>query len=197
MFNDKENKLSKYEIEETIKSFNYIINGKQSSYPMGFFNGVKGELKLKLIFEHYFFSINNYTEEEVYSKLTGGLLRTLKLEHAVKTVYGTKQIYNIFKTLFPERNTWEFPMIPNKVWTDELKKDFCIWFLEEYNKLSKEKIFDKSFNIKQISTGEGSKREDVVAGKVVRKFTSICDVIATAYDMDKEEVKHLLLGRKK
>ena len=194
--NNKQEFLSKYEQEETIRCFEYVLSGKQASYPTAFFSGSKGELKLKLILEHYFFTINNYTREEASSKVCGRLLEDLKLIHAVRTVYGSRRAHNVFTALFPEMEIWKLNPIRNELWTDEVKKDFCVWFLEEYNNLSKEKIFGGSFSVNQVSIGENDNSiEGLAVNRVFGKFTGICHIIATAYDMNKDEVKYILLGR--
>ena len=91
---------------------------------------------------------------------------------------------------------WKLNPIRNELWTDEVKKDFCVWFLEEYNNLSKEKIFGGSFSVNQVSIGENDNSiEGLAVNRVFGKFTGICHIIATAYDMNKDEVKYILLGR--
>lgn len=190
MSEETKERLSKFEYEEAIKTYKYVRDGVQRSYPLGFFSE-KGVLKLKAIMEHYFYEENNFTEDEAIEIFTNATLGELGLIGALRSVFNkeSNRRVKLFEVLFPDKPVWRINIIPKEIWNDETKKDFCIWFLEEHNNFTKETILD------EIDTEEILRNIDSIAIRPFRKFTGISDVISTAYDMDREQVKSALKSK--
>ena len=132
-----------------LNMYKYILEGKQHSFPMGFWTN-EGDAELfKTFLLHYIHEVLGYSKEEEvpYKVITKKLIIDTKLIGAYKILFNNR-IDVMFKEIFPEAYPFKMPFIAEELWYgkgmwegyEPLKDTFPKWYITEHLGLTEDNV---------------------------------------------------------
>ena len=134
--------------EMNLNMYKYILEGKQKSFPMGFWSG-EGDAKLfKKYLLYYIHEVLRYPKDEIpYKKISKQMLLDSKLSGAYRLLFKNR-IEVMFQEIFPEAYPYKMPLIHDELWHGTgmwegytpLKEIFPKWYFTEHLGLTEDNV---------------------------------------------------------
>ena len=182
--------------EMNLNMYKYILEGKQKSFPMGFWSG-EGDAKLfKKYLLYYIHEVLRYPKDEIpYKKISKQMLSDSKLIGAYKLLFKNR-IEVMFQEIFPEAYPYKMPLIHDELWygtgmwegCEPLRDTFPKWYFTEYLGLTEDNVV----GLIDVANDE----EDNFRRIIRTKYRSLAQCISLAFpNKNIDEIKKGIKGR--
>ena len=185
--------------EMHLNMYKYILDGKQNSFPYGFWNEKGRKETFKTFLLYYLHDVLEYPKDKIpYQVITKVIVYDSKLGTAYKYLFKNR-IEVMFKEIFPEAFPYHMPFISDELWNgtgiwsgnEPLKEIFPNWYFKEYLGLNEDNVvglYNLSNNI--------SEEEEHYRHIAKTKYRSIAECICIAFpNKDIEKVKSGMKSR--
>ena len=187
--------------EMNLNMYKYILDGRQTGYPQGFWNEEGNKETFKTFLLYYLHEVLGYPKDEVpYHIISKSTITEAKLITSYNTLFGGR-IEVLFSELFPEAFPFRMPFISDDVWQgtgiweghEPLYKSFPKWYFNEYLGLNEENV------CVMVAVGDDNllSEEDKNYRRIIRnKYRSMHEFISEAFpNKDVKTIKSALKGR--
>lgn len=185
--------------EMHLNMYKYILDGRQNSFPYGFWNENGRKETFKMLLLYYLHDVLGHPKDKVpYLTITKTLIDESKLGTAYKYLFKNR-IEVMFKEIFPEAFPYYMPFISDELWNGTgmwiedrpLKEIFPNWYFKEYLGFNEDNViglYNLSDNI--------NKEEERYRHIVKTKYRSIAECMCIAFpSKDIEKVKSGIKAR--
>ena len=184
--------------EMHLNMYKYILEGKQPSFPFGFW-GNEGDKELfKTYLLYYIHEVLNYPKEEIpYKLISKKLISEAKLIGAYNKLFENRTEI-MFKEIFPEAFPYNMPIISDELWhgtgkwegCEPLKLTFPAWYIKEHLGLTEDNVVGLIRLVDEIE-------EDQLYKTIIKnKYRSLASFISVAFpDKDPVVIRKAIKGR--
>ncbi len=192
--------------EEEIKELNlnmykYILEGKQTGYPQGFWYEEGSKETFKTFLLHYIHEVLGYPKDEIpYDIITKSIVTEAKLIVGYMTLFDGR-VDAMFKEIFPEAFPFKLPFYSDDIWYgkgyweghEPLEKTFANWYFKEYLGLTEDNVLSMLFVGDENALSEEDRKYRLL---IRNRYRSMHKAISIAFpNKDIEKVKSALKGR--
>ena len=187
------------EMEEMeLNMYKYILEGKQKSFPSGYWEEEGREYQFKSFLLYYIHEVLGYPRNEIpYKIISKKLIGEAKLITPYFILFKNR-LEIMFEKIFPEVYPYKMPIICDELWFGKgmwegqtpLEESFPKWLIEEHYGLNEDNVI----GLIKIVDIQG---EDLIYRKLIRsRYRSLAKFIHKCYpNKDIEKIKTGIKGR--
>ena len=186
--------------EMEINMYKYILEGKQHSFPFGYWVETGAKETFKKFLLYYIHEVLGYPKDEIpYHLISKNLIVEAKLISPYKSLFNNRN-ENLFREMFPEAYPYKMPFITTDLWEgtgeysgcEPLRDLFPKWYIEEYLGLTEETVFSFIPLPMDCTTGD----DEIYQRIISNKYKGIVEFLSYAYpNKDRDRIKSIIKGR--
>lgn len=183
-----------------LNMYKYILDGRQSGFPQGFWYEEGDKETFKTFLLYYIYEVLNYPKDKIpYKDISKKLICESKLLGAYQILFEGR-IEILFKEIFPEAYPYKMPHICDELWhgtgihegKTPLKNIFPNWYFEEYLGLTEDNVV----GLIELKDEEDDEESAIYKGIIKNKYKSLAECICCAFpNKDKKAVKSGIKAR--